>query len=651
MNFMRTTCLLAICLLAIPGCGGKNDTDSKKDTSKNGKTDTSKTDSDGKGGKKTDPKTGTQTASPGAESGGLGYITEDMVIALRVSGEQIQTRPLVKKALENLPADMVNDVADMRGLKTGLFMVSSEPVPNAKEERKPPVYFGLVAQFSTQEAYEAMAENVTGDPNDPLPPEGKTREDIMEDYEKEWDAWAEKGGDRGSEPEYPSFRNREIKYGDYTLYETLDGDIAGALPGDRWVVMAPLPKLKQMLDGDKQGKKLIAELKAQGLDKDLIGVGDFTKIRPLLMDERENLEREFGEEATTVMENIDTFKLAVDLGGENLVDLSTTSPNAEGAEEVVGIANGHKSNAALGALAIKPMLTKSGMPELGEALTSAATDLLEGLSIESDGVNGTLVLKKPADFDSWPSKIDPLLAGMKAVAGKRNRINNMKQILLAFHNFHDVYGELPANAIYSEDGKPLLSWRVALLPFVEENFLYESMDLRKTWNSDHNKAFASSYVWSFASAEGSGSEKIDFGDGPEEEGFDKPKKAEPAVAVPPVEGDAPKRTFKTRYQVFVGPGSVFDQNQGRRFRDITDGMSNTIMVIETGPGKSVPWSQPADIAFEKDTDLMAAIGEPTDGKYIVGMGDGSVKEMTPESLKKVLRAMVTRGGAEETELE
>lgn len=653
MSFMRTACLLAICLLAIPGCGGKGDADSKKetsknDTTKNGKQGNDKSDPKTNGDKKTGPKTGGTPA--GAEKGELGYITADMVVAIRVSGEKIQTRPLVQKALENLPSDVVREVAEMQGLKTGLVMISSEPVPNAKEERKPPVYFGMVAQFSSDEAYQKMAENITGDLNDPLPPEGKTRDEIMEDYDKAWNAWAESGGTRESEPQFPSFRNREIKYGDYTLYETMGGDLAGALPGDRWVVMAPLPKLKQMLDGDNQGTELIADLKAQGLDKDLIAVGDITKIRPLIEDERDNLEREFGEDAMAAMENIDTFKLAVDLGGDELIDLKTTSPNAEAAEEVVGMANGYKSNAALGALAIKPMLTQSGMPELGAVLTTAATDLLGGLSIESDGANGTLVLKKPEDFDTWPDKVDPLLAEMKAVTEAQNRRNNMKQILIAFLNYHDSYTKFPANAIYSEDGKPLLSWRVALLPYLEENFLYEMMDLRKAWNSDENDAFAASYIWSYASADptDSESEKIAPGaDYPEQPGFDEPKKLEPAVAMPPVAGNAPEKTFKTRYQVFVGPGSIFDQNQGNRLRDITDGTSNTIMVIETGPEKAVAWSQPADIAFEKDTDLMAAIGSPTNGKYLVGMADGSVREMTPEELKKNLRAMVTRGGGEE----
>src|SRR5438045_1511259 len=66
--------------------------------------------------------------------------------------------------------------------------------------------------------------------------------------------------------------------------------------------------------------------------------------------------------------------------------------------------------------------------------------------------------------------------------------NNLKQIALAFHSFHDTYGGMPAAAICDKAGKPLLSWRVAILPWIEEGALYKQFKLDEPWDSKHNKA-------------------------------------------------------------------------------------------------------------------------------------------------------------------
>src|SRR5205823_5177427 len=67
------------------------------------------------------------------------------------------------------------------------------------------------------------------------------------------------------------------------------------------------------------------------------------------------------------------------------------------------------------------------------------------------------------------------------------RGTGFQQILIAFHNYNDATGALPAHALYSKDGKPLLSWRVALLPYVGEEALYKQFKLDEAWDSPHNK--------------------------------------------------------------------------------------------------------------------------------------------------------------------
>ena len=67
---------------------------------------------------------------------------------------------------------------------------------------------------------------------------------------------------------------------------------------------------------------------------------------------------------------------------------------------------------------------------------------------------------------------------VREAASRTQGSNNLKQFALAMHNYNDVYGKLPAHAVYSKDGKtPLLSWRVAILPFIEQDNLYKQFKL------------------------------------------------------------------------------------------------------------------------------------------------------------------------------
>ncbi len=79
------------------------------------------------------------------------------------------------------------------------------------------------------------------------------------------------------------------------------------------------------------------------------------------------------------------------------------------------------------------------------------------------------------------------LLAAQATARKERVANNMKQIGLAMFNYHDVHASFPASASYSDDGKPLLSWRVHVLPFIEHMPLYKEFHLDEPWDSEHNR--------------------------------------------------------------------------------------------------------------------------------------------------------------------
>jgi RNA polymerase sigma-70 factor (ECF subfamily) len=171
-------------------------------------------------------------------------------------------------------------------------------------------------------------------------------------------------------------------------------------------------------------------------------------------------------------------------------------------------------------------------------------------------------------------------------AGGRHEVaNRLKQLALAMHNYHDAFGALPPAAIYSKDGKPLLSWRVALLPFIEQQELYKQFKLDEPWDSPHNKKLLKEMPKVFA----------------------------------PVTGKT-KPNF-TPFRVFTGKDTVFPGKDAVRLQDITDGTSNTLLIAEAAEG--VPWTKPDELPYDAKKPLPKLGGMFKDGFYFA-MCDGSV---------------------------
>src|SRR5262249_3522584 len=147
---------------------------------------------------------------------------------------------------------------------------------------------------------------------------------------------------------------------------------------------------------------------------------------------------------------------------------------------------------------------------------------------------------------------------------RRTSQNNLKQIGLALHNYHDANGRFPPAAICDKAGKPLLSWRVAILPYIEQMALYNQFKLDEPWDSEHKKQFSAVMVKLFTQ--------------------------------PGHPNDEPAGT--THYRVFVGGGALFEEKRGVRLTEITDGTSITLMVVEAKGG--VPWAKPDELTYSPD---------------------------------------------------
>ncbi len=144
-------------------------------------------------------------------------------------------------------------------------------------------------------------------------------------------------------------------------------------------------------------------------------------------------------------------------------------------------------------------LARSGMVmELQEAkkqpgmgrIVALLEDVQAGLrsaKVETKGSAVTATMTVKIDPEKTGSNLIDAVQKARVAAARMNSINNLKQLVLAMHNYHDVYGQFPADATYDKAGKPLLSWRVAILPYIEQDNLYKQFHLDEPWDSDHNK--------------------------------------------------------------------------------------------------------------------------------------------------------------------
>ena len=191
---------------------------------------------------------------------------------------------------------------------------------------------------------------------------------------------------------------------------------------------------------------------------------------------------------------------------------------------------------------------------------------------------------------------------------------NLRTIVQAVLSYHDTYGRLPPPAITGKGGKPLLSWRVAILPYLDANPLYAKFKLDEPWDSPHNKELLQ-YM--------------------------------PAVYGCPSRNLAGEPGL-TAYRIFAGPGALLDPTRPTGIEAVTDGMSVTLMVVEST--EAVPWTKPDDLPFVNDpaprANPLLGAGSRHPGGIDALFADGSVRFIKLSINPQVFRALITRSGGE-----
>jgi prepilin-type processing-associated H-X9-DG protein len=212
-------------------------------------------------------------------------------------------------------------------------------------------------------------------------------------------------------------------------------------------------------------------------------------------------------------------------------------------------------------------------------------------------------------------KIDQLVAAARDRARAVQAVNQLKQLGLGLLNYESVSSAFPAAGSTKVDGAPRLSWRVHILPYVEEEALYSKFHLDEPWDSEHNRKLIAEIPEVFQS--------------------------------PGVEIEA----GKTLFLAVTGAGSLFgDGSKGPRMRDVTDGLSNTLMLVEADPKAAVEWTRPDDWEFDA-ADPTAGVGELRNGQFNVVFCDGHTQRLSTKIDPTLLKSVVTRDGEEIVDFE
>ncbi|MBI1324737.1 DUF1559 domain-containing protein [bacterium] len=238
---------------------------------------------------------------------------------------------------------------------------------------------------------------------------------------------------------------------------------------------------------------------------------------------------------------------------------------------------------------------------------SSFVTMLEKLNPQTQG-DRTVIDISP---ELMTDLVVPLIQSVRETRWRNRCVSNLKRIGLAMHNYHQAYGKFPRQATLSPSGKPLLSWRVQLLPFLDENQLYSEFHLDEPWDSEHNKALITKMPAIFAC----------------------PKSHHPVS-----EG-------KTCYQVPHGKGTILSGENGGRLQDFTDGTTRTIMAVETGDESAVIWTKPDDWQVGEDVSFTPLLGHHAGGTNLL-FADGSLRFVKDSIPRKILKALTTRDGGE-----
>lgn len=324
-----------------------------------------------------------------------------------------------------------------------------------------------------------------------------------------------------------------------------------------------------------------------------------------------------------VLKNLHSVSVSIDLSGDNLLRVFAETKNPAAAGKLNTLA---QTAVGFAGIPLQQQAAQLRRRPGQEAMAKVLTNLATGMNASSKGNDVFLTVKNPGGLEEvarsmvaaqsqaaqmrmgMPGVSPPGLGPLPQVVDRQGR-NNFKQIGLAMHNFHDTYKVFPYAAGLDAQGRPLLSWRVYLLPFIEQAPLYAQFKLNEPWDSPNNKPLIAKMPTTYAAT----GTKVEEG--------------------------------KTRLLLVTGPLTAYGGNSPPPLSSFRDGTSNTLLVVEAGADKAVEWTKPEDFVLNGANPL-AGLGEIANAGFTALFCDGSVTTIPKTIPASAFRALCTNTGGE-----
>jgi len=373
------------------------------------------------------------------------------------------------------------------------------------------------------------------------------------------------------------------------------GPMCVYVPDVHTVVLATEPHIRSivaagdnsMLDLDSAFKDV---LDADSATAGARGVIDFRRLRGT--GTHESLLSEVSDKCLSsrmallnLADDASVLQFGIDVSAENLIQLDFTGPSDATARERLA-----RTVKILAELAAEVNSSDH------DSLASIVRGLVQGISIQEADSEITLLTKRPEQFQIIPPVVAALLAQVVSEAEEALWRHSLRQIALAFRVYAAEHQRLPPAASYDEEGKPLLSWRVHMLPYLGRDELYDQFHLNEPWNSAHNITLLD--------------------------------------RMPKVYG---KSGADTRVLVFTGPGTLFQAGRETSESILTSEKArSTILLVRTPDTKPVAWTEPQDLDLASGS--AAEVLGDTGSRILAAFCDGTVRYVAPaESLETMVR--------------
>jgi hypothetical protein len=353
-------------------------------------------------------------------------------------------------------------------------------------------------------------------------------------------------------------------------------------------------------------------------NKSAVIVVDLKQVRDIVAREKQRrqprmqgMEEILFNSASVIWEKGDCALVSLDSSNGITLTAKVFSSTEDGAKDVAGMFEGIRAIARGMLPSMKPTIERIEDGEVkksAEASYASAEKLLFQAKVAHSGTEASLTLSISQDelTQLGATALVNAIRAQKSAAQRMSSINNLKQIALAIITYADANKQFPKDSP-AKLGRPAVSWRVKILPFVEQMSLYNLYKMDEPWDSENNKKVLA---------------------------------AMPAVYRHPKQD--PASTNSSYFALAGKEGLLATGDNGIKIKQVTDGLSHTLLVVEAE--REIPWTKPEDIEVEKGK--VPELGLKDSPIFAAAFADGSVRSISKKIDADLFWKLFTRAGGE-----